>query len=169
MDYRVMESPLGGILLAGDGEGLKAINFQEGDSPLQIQSDWNHSVDGFGEAVKQLDAYFEGRRTEFDLALSPEGTPFYRQVWAELERIPYGETMSYGELAKRVGKPKAARAVGAANGRNPLPIVIPCHRVIGADGSLTGYGGGIRFKVALLELEKKYRSIHAGDQLELAL
>jgi methylated-DNA-[protein]-cysteine S-methyltransferase len=165
----MIDSPLGQILLAGDVNGLKAINFQEGDSPVDVLPDWQHTEYGFGEAVEQLGAYFEGRLTEFDLTLSPEGTPFYREVWAELERITYGETITYGELAARVGKPKAARAVGAANGRNPLPIVIPCHRVIGSDGSLTGYGGGLRFKQSLLELERKYRTVHKGDQLELTL
>lgn len=168
MEYRLMDSPLGQIMLAGDANGLKAINFQKGDSPLQIQPDWQHSAEGFGEAAEQLGAYFKGSLTEFDLVLSPDGTPFYREVWWELERIPYGETITYGELAARIGRPKAARAVGAANGRNPLPIVIQCHRVIGADGSLTGYGGGIRFKVALLDLERKHRPVNEGDQLELA-
>ena len=107
--------------------------------------------------------------TEFYLTLSPEGTPFYREVWRELERIPYGRTISYGRLARRLGKPGAARAVGTANGRNPLPIVIPCHRVIGSDGSLTGYGGGLRFKRALLELERKHSQPGLGERLRLEL
>jgi len=103
--------------------------------------------------ARQLADYFAGRRQDFDLPVDPPGTPFQRQVWAELARIPYGRTVSYGELARRVGRPAAARAVGAANGANPVPIVLPCHRVIGADGSLTGYGGGLPIKRALLALE----------------
>jgi methylated-DNA-[protein]-cysteine S-methyltransferase len=106
-------------------------------------------------AVKQLREYFAGRRAEFDLPLAPEGTEFQRTVWRNLQDIPYGETISYGELAKRVGNPKASRAVGAANGQNPIPIVIPCHRVIGANGKLTGFGGGLPTKEALLALETK--------------
>ncbi|HEY8022769.1 MAG TPA: methylated-DNA--[protein]-cysteine S-methyltransferase [Thermoanaerobaculia bacterium] len=101
----------------------------------------------------QLAEYFAGRRRDFDLELDPPGTPFQRQVWGELARIPYGATVSYGELARRVGRPNASRAVGAANGANPIPIVLPCHRVIGSDGSLTGYGGGLPIKRALLSLE----------------
>ena len=114
-------------------------------------------------AARQLRAYFAGERSDFDIPLSPEGTEFQRRVWHELERIPYGCTISYGELAKRVGNPKASRAVGAANGANPLPIVVPCHRVIGADGTLTGFGAGIDVKAKLLEIE----GIPVGTQPEL--
>ena len=167
MNYTLMDSPLGPILLAGDDEGLKLINIQEGAAPVALQPEWQQDEGEFSDAIKQFGAYFAGELKAFDLKLKPEGTPFYRQVWQELTQIAYGETISYGELAARVGKPKAARAVGAANGRNPLPIVIPCHRVIGADGSLTGYGGGLRFKVALLELEKKHRVVRAGEQIGL--
>jgi len=103
--------------------------------------------------ARQLAEYFAGRRREFALTLDPPGTPFQRDVWGELARIPYGATVSYGELARRVGRPAASRAVGAANGANPIPIVLPCHRVIGANGSLTGYGGGLPIKRALLALE----------------
>jgi methylated-DNA-[protein]-cysteine S-methyltransferase len=106
--------------------------------------------------VKQLREYFAGQRADFDLPLAPEGTEFQRTVWRNLRDIPYGETISYGELAKRVGNPKASRAVGAANGQNPIPIVIPCHRVIGANGKLTGFGGGLPTKEALLALETKH-------------
>jgi methylated-DNA-[protein]-cysteine S-methyltransferase len=102
----------------------------------------------------QLDAYFAGRRRDFDVRLAPEGTPFQLRVWAALCEIPYGETISYAELARRIGNPNAVRAVGAANGRNPLPIVVPCHRVVGADGSLVGFGGGLDVKRALLDLER---------------
>jgi methylated-DNA-[protein]-cysteine S-methyltransferase len=108
----------------------------------------------FVEAKRQLAAYFRGDLEEFDLPLAPAGTEFQRRVWQELARIPYGATISYGELARRVGNPKAARAVGLANGRNPVPIVVPCHRVIGSDGRLSGYGGGLGRKEALLALER---------------
>jgi methylated-DNA-[protein]-cysteine S-methyltransferase len=109
----------------------------------------------FAAVKEQLAAYFRGDLQAFDLPLAPAGTPFQRRVWQELARIPYGETISYGELARRVGNPKAARAVGLANGQNPLPIIVPCHRVIGSDGRLTGYGGGLPRKEALLALERK--------------
>lgn len=103
--------------------------------------------------ARELAEYFAGRRREFTLALDPPGTPFQREVWGELARIPYGATLSYGELARRIGRPAASRAVGAANGANPIPVILPCHRVIGSDGSLTGYGGGLPIKRALLALE----------------
>jgi methylated-DNA-[protein]-cysteine S-methyltransferase len=106
------------------------------------------------DAKRQLDEYFDGRRKQFDLPLAPDGTPFQRGVWNALMKIPYGETTSYGVLAKRIGKPAAVRAVGAANGQNPIPIVIPCHRVIGADGRLVGFGGGLETKQFLLRLEQ---------------
>ena len=112
-----------------------------------------------GDVVAQLDEYFAGTRTAFGLVLAPRGTEFQLAVWNELQRIPYGATISYGELAQRIARPDAVRAVGAANGANPIPIVIPCHRVIGADGSLTGYGGGLPIKRALLELERPQRSL----------
>ena len=108
-----------------------------------------------GEARRQLTEYFAGARRAFDLPLAASGTPFQRRVWEALRRIPYGETISYGELARRIGKPTASRAVGAANGRNPIAIVVPCHRVIGADGTLIGYGGGLPVKEALLALERR--------------
>lgn len=112
---------------------------------------------------RQLEEYFAGRRTSFDLPLAPQGTSFQLRVWEELRRIPYGQTISYGELARRVGLPRAARAVGAANGANPLPIVVPCHRVIGANGTLTGFGGGIEAKAELLAIESGQRTLrHAG-------
>lgn len=107
------------------------------------------------EAKLQLEEYFAGDRREFDLPLAARGTEFQHRVWAELRRIPFGETISYGELATRIGKPTASRAVGAANGRNPLPVVVPCHRVIGSDGRLTGFGGGLPTKQALLDLERR--------------
>ena len=169
MNFTTMDSPLGQILVAGDAQGLRLINFQEGSSPILISAEWRDEENSFHDATAQIGAYFEGRLTEFDLSLSPLGTTFYQEVWRELEHIPYGQTISYGELAGRVGRPKAARAVGAANGRNPLPIVIPCHRVIGSDGSLTGYGGGLRFKRELLELEHRHNPLGIGEQLRLEL
>ncbi|MCH7662833.1 MAG: methylated-DNA--[protein]-cysteine S-methyltransferase [Chloroflexi bacterium] len=169
MNFTTMGSPLGPILLASDTDGLRLINFQTGSRTVAISPDWQENAEVFSDTVAQLGAYFMGDLTEFELTLSPQGSPFYREVWRELERIPYGRTLSYGELAERVGRPKAARAVGAANGRNPLPIVIPCHRVIGRDGSLTGYGGGLRFKKALLELERKHSPAGLGEQLRLEL
>jgi methylated-DNA-[protein]-cysteine S-methyltransferase len=111
---------------------------------------------------EQLDEYFAGRRRRFDLPLAPAGTPFQRQVWEALAAIPYGETRTYGEVARSLGRPDASRAVGAANGANPLPIVIPCHRVVGSDGSLTGFGGGLETKSALLELERGQGTLALG-------
>jgi methylated-DNA-[protein]-cysteine S-methyltransferase len=146
-------TPIGRLLLTGDEAGLRGISFQSGIHTAAVESEWERSEEPFQEAIAQLDAYFAGRLRRFDLALAPRGTPFQRDVWSALTRIPYGETVSYSELASRIGRPAATRAVGAANGRNPLPIVIPCHRVIGADGSLTGFGGGLPIKRRLLELE----------------
>jgi len=161
LSYTLVDSPVGELLLAGDDTGLRLINFQTGRHRVSPRSLWKADRHPFGEAVRQLRAYFESDLRTFDLVLSPEGTSFQLAVWRALRGIPYGETISYGELAKRVGSPRASRAVGAANGRNPLPIVIPCHRVIGGDGSLTGYGGGLRIKRALLDLERR----HSGTTL----
>jgi methylated-DNA-[protein]-cysteine S-methyltransferase len=116
---------------------------------------WQEDASELIEPVRQLRAYFAGQLDNFDLALSPQGTPFQQRVWSELCKIPYGETISYGELARRIGNPNASRAVGLANGSNPIPIVIPCHRVIGSNGKLTGYGGGLPIKEKLLALEKR--------------
>jgi methylated-DNA-[protein]-cysteine S-methyltransferase len=161
MNYTYLDTPLGRLLVAGDDAGLHLISFDTQQS--RPEPDWVEDADALAEAARQLDAYFAGRLEEFDLELAPEGTPFQREVWQELERIPYGTTISYGELAERIGKPSAVRAVGTANGANPLPIVIPCHRVIGADGSLTGYGGGLEKKEALLSLEGALLDLVAGS------
>lgn len=155
--YTTVDSPLGPILLAGNNEGLRELNFQEGKRPTPIGADWEKNAAPFAETVAQLQAYFDGELQEFDLPLAPTGTPFQITVWRELQAIPYGETISYGELARRIGKPKAARAVGSANGANPLPLVVPCHRVVGSDGRLTGYGGGLPIKEALLAHERSQR------------
>ena len=161
LSYTLVESPVGELLLAGDDTGLRLVNFQTGRHRVSPRSLWTMDRRPLEEAVRQLRAYFDGGLKTFDLALSPDGTSFQLAVWRALQEIPYGETISYGELARRVGKPQASRAVGAANGRNPLPIVVPCHRVIGGDGSLTGYGGGLQIKRALLDLERR----HSGTRL----
>ncbi len=152
--HTFMSSPLGNILLTADDHGLTGINFQNGTEAKKPPRGSVESAAPFEEAERQIGAYFRGALKRFNLPLSPSGTPFQRSVWNALCDIPYGETISYGELAKRIGKPTACRAVGAANGRNPLPIVVPCHRVIGSDGRLTGYNGGIHLKEYLLKLEK---------------
>lgn len=159
MFYAEMESPVGGLRLAGDGEKLRQVWFMEGKSRKGPQKDWVKDEKPFREVTQQLRAYFRGELKEFDLRLEMEGTEFQRSVWRELQRIPYGETISYLELAKRIGNPKAVRAVGLANGQNPIPIIVPCHRVIGSDGSLTGFGGGMENKRKLLELEKGQRRL----------
>jgi len=165
--YTYMKSPNGSILLARNEAGLVRINFQEGLQAYDPQPGWRREDGPLLEAIDQLRAYFDGSRQTFDLPLAPEGTSFQQRVWAALKAIPCGETVSYGEIAKRIGRPTASRAVGAANGQNPLPIVVPCHRVIGANGKLTGYAGGVRIKRALLDHEARL----AGDvpaQLSLA-
>ncbi len=156
--YRTIESPVGNIWIAGDEDGtITAIRMEDQAHPPTGMENWDPAPDAFPEAVAQLDAYFGGELTDFDLRLRLEGTEFQRTVWAGLLAIPYGETSSYGQLAARIGRPKASRAVGLANGRNPVAIVVPCHRVIGASGSLTGYGGGLDRKQTLLDLERSHR------------
>lgn len=155
MRYCDVSTPVGRLRLAGDEEGLRWVSFQSGRLTLELGKDWQRTEEPFGETIRQLEAYFAGERDRFDLALAPVGTPFQRRVWSMLLTIPYGETVSYGELARRIGRSTASRAVGAANGRNPIPIIIPCHRVIGADGSLTGFGGGLTIKRQLLALERR--------------
>ncbi len=148
-----MPTPLGDLLLAGENNVLCLIGFPEGSMRYEPDPQWVYLEKPFVRVRRQLAEYFAGKRKSFDLCLRPGGTDFQLLVLAELQRIPYGTTVSYADIAKRIGKPKAARAVGAANGRNPLPIVIPCHRVIGSNGNLTGFGGGIPAKKALLRLE----------------
>src|SRR5277367_1042982 len=165
VNYCYLDSPIGRLLVAGDQEGVYRISFPPKGKPseaAQPETGWTESARGpVKEAVRQLKEYFAGRRTEFDLPLAPQGTLFQKSVWRHLRDIPYGETISYGELARRLGNPKASRAVGAANGSNPLPIVVPCHRVIGSNGKMTGFGGGIPVKEALLALESKQKSLLA--------
>ncbi|MBI5502652.1 MAG: methylated-DNA--[protein]-cysteine S-methyltransferase [Deltaproteobacteria bacterium] len=193
MNYDIIDSPIGPLLLAADHSGLRYVDFLAGPALSAIEgpalsavegpalsavegparndacpepvegskgpgsprsrAGWTRDPKAVLDAARQLSQYFAGKRKTFDLQLAPEGTPFRRATWRALEKIPYGETISYGQLARRIGKPAAARAVGAAVGANPLAIVIPCHRVIGADGSLTGFGGGLPIKRALLQLE----------------
>jgi methylated-DNA-[protein]-cysteine S-methyltransferase len=149
-----MPSPVGPLLLAADAQGLRLVEFDSPRHPMGRTDDWREGRSKvLDDTRRQFDDYFAGRRRTFDLPLAPRGTRFQQQVWLALRAIPYGETISYAQLATRIGKPSAMRAVGAANGRNPLPIVVPCHRVIGADGSLTGFGGGLPTKRFLLELE----------------
>jgi len=154
--FSKFECRVGRLLLVGDDAGLRTINFQVGKRPIEPHADWTRSDEAFTQVREQLTAYFQGDLLEFDLPLRPSGTEFQMDVWQELLNIPYGETISYGELAGRIGRPKASRAVGAANGANPLPIVVPCHRVIGASGKLTGFGGGLPNKVILLDLEREH-------------
>lgn len=156
--YRIIDSPVGPLTLAGDGETLTNLRMEDQTHEPSRQG-WEPDPSAFPEAVEQLSAYFEGERREFDLPLRLEGTPFQQSVWAALQEIPYGETWSYGKLAANIGKPGASRAVGLANGRNPIGIIVPCHRVIGADGSLTGYGGGLDRKRLLLDLERRHRRL----------
>jgi len=158
MKYRYIDSPIGEILLAGDQAGLRFIGFPDGKGRLVPERDWTEDHSAFADAKSQLDEYFAGQRTEFRLKLAPNGTAFQLRVLEALQAIPYGETRSYRDIAESIGRPKAVRAVGAANGRNPLPIVIPCHRVIGTDGSLTGFGGGLETKRFLLDLEQGRQS-----------
>lgn len=154
MKYRYIKSPIGPLLLAGDDQGLRCVGFPEGKGVINPGDDWVEDGTAFEDVKKQLHEYFDGQRTGFDLKLAPEGTEFQRSVLDALRKIPYGETRSYQDIATGVGRPRAVRAVGAANGRNPLPIIIPCHRVIGTNGSLTGFGGGIPTKQFLLDLEQ---------------
>lgn len=151
--YRTVDSPIGPLTLAGAGSTLHHLRMTD-QTHEPDRSDWRPAADAFGDAVAQLRAYFAGELTEFDLDLEPVGTEFQRRVWAALRTIPYGETRSYGQIAEQIGSPGASRAVGLANGRNPIGIIVPCHRVIGSSGGLTGYGGGLDRKRALLALEK---------------
>jgi methylated-DNA-[protein]-cysteine S-methyltransferase len=153
MLYTTIESPIGELLAVGDGRALHGLYMQEGRTAIVVPTGWEEAGEPFADVRAQLADYFAGDRQVFDLPLTMTGSPFQRRVWRALQDIPYGETISYGELAGRIGVPSAARAVGVANGHNPVCVIVPCHRVIGADGSLTGYGGGLERKRLLLELE----------------
>lgn len=162
--YTFFDSPIDPILLTSDGTSLTGLYMQVHAHGPEIGEDWTRDDDAapFAAVKEQLAAYFAGTLREFDIPLAPEGTEFQRRVWKELEAIPYGETLSYGEIACRLGNPSASRAVGLANGRNPISVIVPCHRVIGANGKLVGYGGGLSRKDFLLNLER-------GRQEHLAL
>ena len=149
MRYTRMDSPIGELLLAGNDDRLRHVSM----SPFAVDAEWTRDDELFADAREQLEQYFRGERRDFDLPIQLDGNRFELSVWSALRSIPYGETASYGEIARALGHPDAPRAVGAANGRNPVAIIVPCHRVIGADGSLTGYGGGLERKRFLLELE----------------
>jgi methylated-DNA-[protein]-cysteine S-methyltransferase len=151
--WHEIDSPIGPLLLAAGTQGLLRVHFQAGPAPLEPPAGWHHDSAPFAPTIAQLGEYFAGKRRAFRLPLAPAGTPFQLSVWQELRTIPYGETVSYGQLARQLGLANGARAVGLANGANPLPVIVPCHRVIGADGSLTGFGGGLPIKRALLSLE----------------
>ena len=151
--YTWFDSPVGSLLLAGSSAGLKLVSFGAGHRARSVDPEWQLDNSAFLEVVDQLQSYFAGERKNFELPLVLQGTDFQKRVWTALQKIPYGETISYKKLAETVGSPKAVRAVGAASGANPIPIIIPCHRVIGQDGSLTGFGGGLPLKKRLLELE----------------
>jgi methylated-DNA-[protein]-cysteine S-methyltransferase len=153
--YTLVETPCGCLVVAGDGNAISRISFAAGDS---VPVDWKRSDRALARARRQLAEYFAGKRRRFDLKLATGGTDFQRRVWREVGRVPYGATITYRQLATRIGQPQAVRAVGAANGQNPIPIVIGCHRIVGSDGTLRGYGGGLDVKRFLLELEKTGRA-----------
>ena len=153
MYYCYFKTPIGELLLAGEARALSMIGFPKGVMRRDPEADWIYNEEPFEDVRRQLAEYFAGERKDFDLPLSLAGTEFQVAVLAALQTIPYGETTSYGAIAKQIGRPKAVRAVGAANGRNPIPIIVPCHRVIGSSGDLTGFGGGLDTKAALLRLE----------------
>ena len=154
--FRTLDSPVGVVTVAGDGTTVTNLRMTDQTHEPAGRHGWRHEPTAFPEAAAQLQEYFAGERATFDVPLRLEGPAFRRQVWEALLEIPYGETASYGQIADRIGKPGAARAVGVANGHNPIAIIVPCHRVIGANGSLTGYGGGLHRKQILLDLERRH-------------
>src|ERR1700739_1261562 len=158
LSYTTMDSPIGELLLLGDGQALHGLYMQQGRHPVQCSPRWKRSPAALADVRAQLREYFAGERTTFDTPLTMRGSAFEQRVWSALREIPYGETASYGEIARRIGQPSAARAVGMANGRNPIAVIVPCHRVIGANGTLTGYGGGLDRKRWLLDHEARHRA-----------
>ncbi len=156
--YRTIDSPIGPLTIAGD-DVLTNVRMHRQAYPPRGEHDWRPDATAFSDVAAQLGAYLAGELVDFDVALRLDGTPFQRRVWSALLDIPYGSTVSYGELAARLGQPNASRAVGLANGRNPIAIIVPCHRVIGSTGALTGYGGGLDRKRALLDLEQAQQSL----------
>ena len=158
MKYTYIDSPIGALLVTRDEGGVTGLDLPAARYPRRIGDDWERDDAAFDDVRTQLNEYFAGTRQQFDLPLNAQGNAFQRAVWQTLSEIPYGETTSYGKVAASIGHPDGARAVGVANGQNPIPIIVPCHRVIGADGSLTGYGGGLPAKRWLLDHEAR----HAG-------
>lgn len=163
MHYCYLDSPIGRILLVGRPGVLTGLFVADHDRCPPVRADWSPEDTTFEAARRQVSEYFAGTRTEFDLRLEATGTPFQTVVWRALDEIAYGETWSYGQLADRIGRPGSSRAVGAANGRNPISIIVPCHRVIGADGSLTGYGWGTDRKTWLLQHERRVTAARAAE------
>jgi methylated-DNA-[protein]-cysteine S-methyltransferase len=161
--FTYLDSPFGQMLLARNDAGLTHALFHRSKYPAKARTAWTRDDGAFADAAEQFDAYFEGALTAFDLPLAPAGTSFQQAVWRALQSIPFGETASYLDIARQIGQPAACRAVGAANGRNPIAIAIPCHRVIGSNGHLTGYAGGIDIKEALLKLEAGRREPAPGQ------
>ncbi len=161
--YTLMPSPHGQILIAKDVVGITHISFQDGEAALVPDESWVNDETRFCEAIRQLEAFFYGDLCEFDLPLNPQGTDFQKQVWECLGTIPCGDTVSYQDIAIQMGQPTATRALASANGQNPIAIVIPCHRVIGSDGNLRGYAGGLDIKAALLALERTKADVHGGQ------
>ena len=159
MYFTFVPSPIGQLMLAGSRDAVEMIGFPSGSKARGPDPSWEREDGPFELAAAQLAEYFDGKRRTFDFPMAPDGTSFQVDVLGALRRIPYGETRSYSDVAKDIGRPKAVRAVGAANGRNPLPIVIPCHRVIGQDGDLTGFGGGLAAKRFLLDLERRFSGL----------
>ena len=155
--YQYMKRPVGKLLVAGNNKGLHLICFPKGKKRSFPGAHWVENQKPLQEVLHQLEAYFDGQLKAFSMDICLNVTPFQEKVLTALRRVPYGETISYGELAKNIGNPEASRAVGQANARNPIPIVIPCHRVIGSNGKLTGFGGGMAVKQSLLDLEQQYR------------
>ena len=153
LEYTYMETPVGQLMLAGEGEVLHHLSFPSGKMCFKPKPDWDYHAAAFKQTRHQIDDYFAGQLKRFDLALAPSGTEFQRKVLGALQKIPFGQMRSYKDIAEAIGRPNSMRAVGAANGRNPIPLIIPCHRVVGADGSLTGFGGGLDAKAFLLRLE----------------
>jgi methylated-DNA-[protein]-cysteine S-methyltransferase len=163
--YHGVDTPIGELLLVGDGRSLTALHLEPNRARAPVQG--RHDPGCFRDVEEQLLAYFDGELTSFDVPLAPSGSEFQLRVWAALVAIPYGETRSYGEIAAEVGRPDAVRAVGATNGRNPIAVIVPCHRVIGSDGTLVGYGGGLERKRMLLELEAEHAAprLWPGDRV----
>ena len=153
--YSLLATPIGEMLLRGDGAALTRVDFVDGRDAVLPEDDWVRDDAAFADARTQLTAYFAGELTSFDLTLAPDGTPFQTRVWDALQAIPYGQRTTYGAIAAQLGNPHAGRAVGLANGRNPISIIIPCHRLVGADGSLVKYGGGMHRKEWLLAMEAR--------------